>query len=94
MSDEVIHQKLIKGNRRQAFWNGASSGPTHAGVGGTGNRERIHFARIYSENVVFGNLARADYVFMDMTKTSDGKYKFEMKVWQNTGNGGTKLVGM
>ena len=24
--------------RRQGFWHGSSSGPTHAGVGGTSNR--------------------------------------------------------
>ncbi|OBS29554.1 hypothetical protein FPOA_03491 [Fusarium poae] len=74
---------------RQGFWKGASSGPTHAGVGANG-RDRIHFARIYGE-APFGLLPKADYVYLQSTKQSDGKFKFDMKVWKNTGGGSTKL---
>jgi hypothetical protein len=74
---------------RQGFWNGASSGPTHAGVGAS-NRTRIHFARIYGE-ASFGLLPKADYVYLQMTKQKDGRFKFDMKVWKNTGHGSTKL---
>ncbi|KAL2064102.1 hypothetical protein VTL71DRAFT_4596 [Oculimacula yallundae] len=74
---------------RQGFWNGASSGPTHAGPGATG-RDRIHFARIYGE-ASFGLLPKADYVYLQMTKQTDGRFKFDMKVWKNTGSGSTKL---
>lgn len=79
--------------RRQGFWHGSSSGPTHAGVGGTSNRNRIHFARIYGE-AQFGLLGRADYVFMDVVKQADGRFKFDMKVWKNTGGGGSKVEGI
>ncbi|KAL9572343.1 hypothetical protein ACKAV7_003544 [Fusarium commune] len=74
---------------RQGFWKGASSGPTHAGVGAT-NRSRIHFARIYGE-AGFGLLPKADYVYLQSTKQSNGKFKFDMRVWKNTGGGSTKL---
>ncbi|KAK4198547.1 hypothetical protein QBC40DRAFT_308196 [Triangularia verruculosa] len=74
---------------RQGFWKGASSGPTHAGVGAT-SRNRIHFARIYGE-AAFGLLPKADYVYLQSTKQSDGRFKFDMKVWKNTGGGSTKL---
>ncbi|KAF5660854.1 integrin alpha n-terminal [Fusarium heterosporum] len=74
---------------RQGFWKGASSGPTHAGVGAD-SRNRIHFARIYGE-AAFGLLPKADYVYLQSTKQSDGKFKFDMKVWKNTGGGSTKL---
>ena len=74
---------------RQGFWNGASSGTTHAGPGATG-RDRIHFARIYGE-ASFGLLPKADYVYLQMTKQADGRFKFDMKVWKNTGGGSTKL---
>ncbi|KAM0547793.1 hypothetical protein ACHAPJ_010254 [Fusarium lateritium] len=74
---------------RQGFWKGSSSGPTHAGPGATG-RDRIHFARIYGE-ASFGLLPKADYVYLQSTKQSDGRFKFDMKVWKNTGGGSTKL---
>ncbi|RTE69040.1 hypothetical protein BHE90_016583 [Fusarium euwallaceae] len=74
---------------RQGFWKGASSGPTHAGVGAT-SRSRIHFARIYGEDS-FGLLPKADYVYLQSTKQSDGRFKFDMKVWKNIGGGSTKL---
>ncbi|GKU19782.1 unnamed protein product [Fusarium langsethiae] len=74
---------------RQGFWKGASTGPTHAGVGAN-SRDRIHFARIYGE-AAFGLLPKADYVYLQSTKQSDGRFKFDMKVWKNTGGGSTKL---
>ncbi|KAM0433675.1 hypothetical protein ACHAQK_009109 [Fusarium lateritium] len=74
---------------RQAFWKGSSSGPTHAGPGASG-RDRIHFARIYGE-AAFGLLPKADYIYLQSTKQSDGRFKFDMKVWKNTGGGSTKL---
>ncbi|KAF4995624.1 hypothetical protein FGRMN_5016 [Fusarium graminum] len=74
---------------RQGFWKGASSGPTHAGAGAN-SRDRIHFARIYGE-AAFGLLPKADYVYLQSTKQSDGKFKFDMKVWKNTGGGSTKI---
>lgn len=77
--------------RRQGFWKGANSGPTHAGVGGT--RDRVHFARIYGEPY-FGLLGRADYVWMEKTNQTDGRFKFDMRVWKNTGGGASKLEGM
>jgi hypothetical protein len=54
-------------------------------------RDRIHFARIYGETPVFGNLPRQDYVFMQHTKAS-GKHRFQMRVCKNTGGGGSKLL--
>ncbi|KAF5635566.1 integrin alpha n-terminal [Fusarium sp. NRRL 25303] len=74
---------------RQGFWKGVSSGPTHAGVGAT-NRSRIQFARIYGE-AGFGLLPKADYVYLQSTKQPNGKFKFDMRVWKNTGGGSTKL---
>jgi len=74
---------------RQGFWKGSSSGPTHAGPGATG-RKRIHYARIYGE-AAFGMLPKADYVYLQSTKQADGKFKFDMRVWKNTGGGSTKL---
>ncbi|KPM44471.1 hypothetical protein AK830_g2091 [Neonectria ditissima] len=83
---------------RQAFYKGASSGPTHNGMGGYVSedepnlRSRIHFARIYGQSSVFGNLPLQDYVFLEHVKLSSGKHRFNMRVWKNTGGGGTKLV--
>jgi hypothetical protein len=80
-------------NRQQGFSKGSTSGPTHAGVGGTSNRARIHFAKIYS-SPYFGLLGRADYIFMESTKQSDGRFKFDMKVWKNLGSGGAKMKSL
>ncbi|KAJ4307500.1 hypothetical protein N0V84_012689, partial [Fusarium piperis] len=33
----------------------------------------------------------ADYVYLQSTKKSDGRFKFDMKVWKNIGGGSTKL---
>ncbi|CAG8097452.1 unnamed protein product [Penicillium olsonii] len=78
---------------RQAFQNGATSGPTHNGMSGFGDdglRKRVHFARIFGEPQDFGLLGRQDYVFMEHVK-HDGNHRFNMRVWKNTGSGSTKL---
>ncbi|CAG7955405.1 unnamed protein product [Penicillium salamii] len=78
---------------RQGFQKGADSGPTHAGMtafGDDGLRKRVHFARIFGEPQDFGLLGRQDYVFMEHVK-EDGKHRFNMRVWKNTGSGSTKL---
>ncbi|KAK7432202.1 hypothetical protein QQZ08_001147 [Neonectria magnoliae] len=83
---------------RQAFFKGASSGPTHVGMAGyvkdddPNLRKRIHFARIYGQSSVFGNLPLQDYVFIEHVKLASGKHRFNMRVWKNVGGGGTKLV--
>ncbi|KAH7320726.1 hypothetical protein B0I35DRAFT_500940 [Stachybotrys elegans] len=83
---------------RQGFLKGTTSGPTHLGVGSYMTddesylRNRIHFARIYGETPVFGNLPKQDYVFMQHEELSNGKHRFTMRVWKNTGVGGTKLL--
>ncbi|KAM5381701.1 hypothetical protein ACJZ2D_002921 [Fusarium nematophilum] len=79
---------------RQGFYKDKTSGPTHAGMvqfGDSGFRNRVHFARIYGEPMDFGLLGRQDYVFLQHTELSSGKHKFDMRVWKNTGMGGTKL---
>ncbi|CAI0652257.1 unnamed protein product [Colletotrichum noveboracense] len=77
---------------RQAFYKGASSGPTHMGMGGTNLRTRIHFARIYGQSSVFGNLPLQDYVYLEHIKLAEDKHRFEMRVWKNIGGGGSKIV--
>ncbi|KAK2728197.1 killer toxin subunits alpha beta [Colletotrichum kahawae] len=77
---------------RQAFYKGASSGPTHMGMGGTNLRTRVHFARIYGQSSVFGNLPLQDYVYLEHTKLAEDKHRFEMRVWKNIGGGGSKIV--
>ncbi|KAM0544199.1 hypothetical protein ACHAPJ_011950 [Fusarium lateritium] len=77
---------------RQAFYKGQTSGPTHNGMGGENLRTRIHFARIYGQTSVFGNLPLQDYVYLQHVSLSNGKHRFMMRVWKNTGGGGTKLV--
>ncbi|EMT69780.1 hypothetical protein FOC4_g10000905 [Fusarium odoratissimum] len=52
--------------------------------------ERIHFARIYGE-AGFGLLPKVDYIYLQSTKQPNGKFKFNMRVWKNTGGGSTKL---
>ena len=36
---------------------------------------------------------RADYIYMEHTKESDGNHRFDMRVWKNIGKGGTRLEG-
>ncbi|KAM0342058.1 hypothetical protein ACHAPU_009786 [Fusarium lateritium] len=82
---------------RQGFKKGESSGPAFKGMGGSATkdekylRDRIHFARIYGQVTVFGNQPKQDYVFMQHKKVGK-KHHFEMRVWKNTGAGGTKLL--
>ncbi|KAH8895341.1 hypothetical protein GQ53DRAFT_855657 [Thozetella sp. PMI_491] len=82
---------------RQGFFTGQTSGPTHLGMAAyqtadeSDLRGRIHFARIYGTPSAFGNLGRQDYVFLQHEKLSSGKHKFQMRVWQSTGEGGTKV---
>ncbi|RDW68818.1 putative esterase [Aspergillus mulundensis] len=74
---------------RQGYRKGASSGPTHSGMGGFGSsglRHRVHFARVYGEPQDFGLLGRLDYIFIEKAGSS-----FNMHVWKNIGAGGTKI---
>ena len=82
---------------RKGYYTGESSGPTHKGVGsyitdGEHVQSRIHFARIYGTSTVFGNLPKQDYVFLQHTKLGSGKHRFQLRAWQNTGSGGTKVL--
>ncbi|KAF4470857.1 fg-gap repeat domain-containing [Fusarium albosuccineum] len=82
---------------RAGFKKGESSGPAFKGMGSYVTkdekylRNRIHFARIFGQSTVFGNLPKQDYVFMQHTKLN-GKHRFQMRVWKNAGAGGTKLL--
>ncbi|PLB52208.1 hypothetical protein P170DRAFT_322486, partial [Aspergillus steynii IBT 23096] len=67
---------------RQAVRKGQNQGPTHEGMGGfakDGVRDRIHFAKVFSEY-------NRDYVFIQSNK--DG---LVMRVWRNRGTGGTTI---
>lgn len=84
---------------RQAFHRGHSSTQnwTHLGMmdyqtdDEQNLRDRVHFARVYGVPSAFGNLGRQDHVFLQHDK-KNGKHRFQMRVWKNTGEGGTKLV--
>lgn len=84
---------------RQAFHKGHTAGKQWAHLGMTDFQtddevnlsDRIHFARIYGTPSAFGNLGRQDYVFMQHDE-HDGKQRFQMLVWKNMGEGGTKLL--
>lgn len=54
--------------------------------------ERIHFARIYGRKPAFGNSGVLDYVFMERIEEDDGMFKFNVRVWNNMGQGGTKVL--
>ncbi|KAL4902118.1 hypothetical protein BDW74DRAFT_187076 [Aspergillus multicolor] len=74
---------------RQGYRKGATSGPTHSGMGGFGSsglQHRVHFARVYGEPQDFGLLGRLDYVFVEKVGES-----FNVHVWKNIGAGGTKI---
>lgn len=83
---------------REGFLSGTTSGGAYKGMAGYATstdailRPRIHFARIFGEQNVFGNMPRQDYVLMQMTEVSGG-YRFDMRVWKNEGGGATKLKG-
>ncbi|KAF4810172.1 hypothetical protein CGCSCA5_v010832 [Colletotrichum siamense] len=63
---------------RQTFYKGASSDPTHMGIGGINQRTRIHFARINGQSSVFGNLPLQGYVYLEHTKLAGDQHRFEM----------------
>lgn len=55
--------------------------------------ERVHFARIYGTKPAFGNLGVQDYVFIQREgKDDDKEFKFKVRIWKNTGQGGTKVL--
>lgn len=83
---------------REGLYTGTTSGPAYAGMSAyvttneTVLRDCIHFARIYGQSDIFGNLPLQDYVFMQHTALDTGEHQFDMRVWKNTGAGGTKLL--
>jgi hypothetical protein len=83
---------------RQGYFTGESSGAAFKGMASyitdteTDLRDHVHFARIYGESTIFGNLPTQDYVFMEHTANIDGTHLFQMRVWKNTGGGATKLL--
>ncbi|KAF4998528.1 hypothetical protein FDECE_11769 [Fusarium decemcellulare] len=92
-------RKGIEGNGLNVAWRQGNlrgqAGLTHLGVkdladGDTSLRKRIHFARIYGTKTAFGNMYRQDYVYLKHSKV-DGKHRFQMHAWKNTGTGGTKI---
>ncbi|KAK4165172.1 hypothetical protein QBC43DRAFT_378166 [Cladorrhinum sp. PSN259] len=72
-------------------WRAATTNPSHASLNAPGIRDRIHFARIFSDPVDIGLQRRLDYVFLDHTTLSNGKHQFDVKVFKNTGSGATKI---
>ncbi|OBT86293.1 hypothetical protein VE02_05585 [Pseudogymnoascus sp. 03VT05] len=55
-------------------------------------RDRIHFARIYGTKPAFGNLGVQDYIFMEHKKINNDKHQFNVRIWKNHGQGGTKVI--
>lgn len=87
---------------REGYLSGHTNTQAYAGMGGyvtdteTLLRDRIHFARIYGEENIFGNLPRQDYVFMEHTTLDilgTTNHYYDVKVWKNDGGGGTKVKG-
>ncbi|KAK8108347.1 uncharacterized protein PG998_010360 [Apiospora kogelbergensis] len=54
-------------------------------------RDRVHFARVYGEPQDFGLRSRRDYAFIQHTAAGNGKHRFDVRLWKNTGSGGAKL---
>lgn len=80
---------------------GQSTGMTHYGMRDlltpedrSDIRKRIHFARVFGQPQDFGLLGKQDYVYIQHTNTTSGRHRFDVRVWKNTGSGGTKLEGM
>lgn len=69
----------------QDFVDGDTSDPNDAP-----GPDKFHFARIYGEASAYGNLPLQDYIWMKHSK-KNGKHRFEMHVWKNKGQGGTKI---
>jgi hypothetical protein len=70
-----------------------------SGFGDTGQRDRVHFARIFGERQDFGLLGRQDYVYVNSTVIplggdDDPAYTHRILVWKNVGSGGTKIKGL
>ncbi|XEU97574.1 hypothetical protein FSHL1_002860 [Fusarium sambucinum] len=59
--------------------NWRSAGITHAGQSSSGNQDKIKFGRIYGSN-------RLDYILLKEQKDT-----YDVLVWENKGQGGTKL---
>ncbi|KAK4230039.1 hypothetical protein QBC38DRAFT_62431 [Podospora fimiseda] len=72
-------------------WRAATTNPIHSGMNVPGIRDRINFARIFSDASDIGLQRRLDYVFLDHTTLSNGKHQFAVKVFRNTGSGATKI---
>lgn len=53
--------------------------------------DRIFFARVYGTKPAFGNFGVQDYVFMENVEDGDN-WTFKMRVWKNTGAGGSKVI--
>jgi hypothetical protein len=61
---------------------------------GSGQRDRVHFARIFGEPQDFGLLGRQDYVYFNRRNLEGTQGAlYEMHVWKNTGYGATKIRG-
>lgn len=82
---------------RQGFYTGESSGPTHKGFPGYVTTDeptlesRVHFARVIGQSTVFGNLPPQDTVLMEHILLDSGSHRFNLRVWKNTGGGGSKI---
>lgn len=50
----------------------------------------MFFARIYGTRNPYGNYGLQDDVFIEKVKEGENKYKFNVRVWKNTGGGGSK----
>ncbi|KAL2782461.1 hypothetical protein BJX66DRAFT_345814 [Aspergillus keveii] len=79
-------QKGQEGNGLNIVWRpgyakGRSSGPTHHGMGGYAS----------DDDEDFGLLGKQDYVFMEHVEEEENQHRFNMRVWKNTGAGGTKI---
>lgn len=53
---------------------------------------RIFFARIYGTKPAFGNYGVQDYVFIEPVEEEKDRFKFNVRVWKNTGSSGTKVL--
>lgn len=97
-------EKGRHGDGLNVAWRKAS-GPngeeyTHWGLDGfqditdddrTDLTDRIFFARVYGTKPAFGNLGVQDYVFIENVEDRDN-WKFKVRVWKNTGKGGSKVI--
>ncbi|KAK4155613.1 hypothetical protein C8A00DRAFT_31562 [Chaetomidium leptoderma] len=77
------------------------SSPSHFGLPGEVNavnpdlRKRVQFGRIFGGKPAFGNLGVQDFVYFDFDQVQflpPKKWSLKVRVWRNTGAGGTKLL--